>query len=58
MYDEFSTVDAWKQVRDNEEYSCYFKEYSKKATPNREYLYNVRIFIEANASISSYLFFF
>ena len=43
MYDEFSTVDAWKQVRDNEEYSCYFKEYSKKATPNREYLYNVGV---------------
>ena len=41
MLDEFSALDAWKQVKDKEVYACFFKEYSEKAYPNRAYLYNV-----------------
>ena len=41
--DEFSAFDAWQQVKDKPEYSCYFKEYSSKAVPGRAYLYNVSL---------------
>ena len=43
MLDEFSAFDAWKQVENKEGFSCFFKEYSEKAYPNRAYLYNVSI---------------
>ena len=41
MLDEFSAFDVWQQIKDKQEYSCYFKEYSVKAYPKREYLFNV-----------------
>ena len=41
MLDEFSAYDVWQQVKNNQEYSCYFKEYSEKAYPNRGYMFNV-----------------
>ena len=39
-YDEFKAKDVWAQIKDNEVYSIYFKEYSEKAYPDRTYMYN------------------
>ena len=46
-FDEFSSKDAWKQVRNNPKITIYFKDYSEKAIPNRSYMYNVNIIFEA-----------
>ena len=40
-YDEFKAEAIWKQIKNKPKYNVYFKEYTKKGCPNREYMFNV-----------------
>lgn len=41
IYEEFNAKEIWNQIKDQEKYSNYFKEFSEKGFPNREYMFNV-----------------
>ena len=42
-YDEFKAEEVWKQIKDDDKISIYFKGYSNKGYPDRTYMYNVII---------------